>query len=321
MRYRVLVSLVMVCAAGAMTWPAGVRVRAAQAVATPLAPYTETIPETQMAFDMVPVPAGTFEMGSPEGEAGRQADEGPQHTVKLPAFYMGKIEVTWDEYDQFGFSLDLQRKRKLGTQPSKEGADAVSRPTPPYADESWGWGKEKQPVIGITHYSAMKYCEWLSAKTGKKYRLPTEAEWEYAARAGTRTAYSFGDDASQVGEYAWYKDNSEEQPHIGAQKKPNAWGLYDMHGNAAEWTADAYDAEFYNKAGASSATPFNDGGEALYPHVVRGGSWDDDPARLRSAARRSSEEKWSRRDPQNPKSKWWHTDATFVGFRVVREAE
>ena len=157
--------------------------------------------------------------------------------------------------------------------------------------------------------------------TGKKYRLPTEAEWEYAARAGTKTAYSFGDDASQLGEYAWYKDNSEEQPHLGAQKKANAWGLYDMHGNAAEWTADAYDAEFYKKAGASSAAPFNDGGEALYPHVVRGGSWDDDPARLRSAARRSSEEKWSRRDPQNPKSKWWHTDATFVGFRVVREAD
>jgi formylglycine-generating enzyme required for sulfatase activity len=321
MRYRLLVTLVILCAAAVMAWPAGVRLRAAQAVATPLAPYTETIPETQVTFDLVPVPAGTFEMGSPESEPGRQADEGPQHTVKLPAFYMGKIEVTWDEYDQFGFSLDLQRKRKLGTQLSKEGADAVSRPTPPYADESWGWGKEKQPVIGITHYSAVKYCEWLSAKTGKKYRLPTEAEWEYAARAGTKTAYSFGEDPSQVGEYAWYKENSEEQPHIGAQKKPNAWGLHDMHGNAAEWTADAYDPAFYTKAGASPVAPFNDGGDALYPHVVRGGSWDDDPARLRSAARRSSEEKWSRRDPQNPKSKWWHTDATFVGFRVVREAE
>ena len=198
MRYRLLVTFVILCAAAAMAWPAGVRLRAAQAVATPLAPYTETIPETQVTFDMVPVPAGTFEMGSPESEPGRQADEGPQHTVKLPAFYMGKIEVTWDEYDQFGFSLDLQRKRKLGTQLSKEGADAVSRPTPPYADESWGWGKEKQPVIGITHYSAVKYCEWLSAKTGKKYRLPTEAEWEYAARAGTKTAYSFGEDPAQA---------------------------------------------------------------------------------------------------------------------------
>ena len=198
MRYRVVVSFAILCAAAALAWPAGVRARAAQAVATPLAPYTETIPDTQVTFDMVPVPAGTFVMGSPEGEAGREADEGPQHTVKLPAFYMGKIEVTWDEYDQFGFSLDLQRKRKLGTQLSKEGADAVSRPTPPYADESWGWGKEKQPVIGITHYSAVKYCEWLSAKTGKKYRLPTEAEWEYAARAGTKTAYSFGEDPSQA---------------------------------------------------------------------------------------------------------------------------
>jgi formylglycine-generating enzyme required for sulfatase activity len=320
MRYRAVVSMVIVSAALTLAWPASRRVGAFQAAAT-LAPYTETIPDTKVTFDMVPVPAGTFVMGSPESEPGRAADEGPQHTVKLAAFYMGRIEVTWDEYDQFGFSLDLQRKRKLGNEISKEGADAVTRPTPPYADESWGWGKEKQPVIGITHYSAVKYCEWLAAKTGKKYRLPTEAEWEYAARAGTKTAYSFGDDPASLGDYAWYRANSQEQPHVGGQKKPNGWGLFDMHGNAAEWTADAYDPEFYTKTGASAAAPFNNGGEALYPHVVRGGSWDDDPARLRSAARRASEEKWSRRDPQNPKSKWWHTDATFVGFRVVRDAE
>ena len=224
MRYPLFVSIIALAAAGVLVWPAGARVGAFQAVAAPLAPYTETIPDTKVTFDMVPVPAGSFVMGSPESEPGRAADEGPQHTVKLPGFYIGKIEVTWDEYDQFGFSLDLQKKRKLGTALSKEGADAVSRPTPPYADESWGWGKEKQPVIGITHYSALKYCEWLSAKTGKKYRLPTEAEWEYAARAGTKTAYSFGDDAAQLGEYAWYRANSGEQPHLGGQKKPNAWG-------------------------------------------------------------------------------------------------
>jgi len=290
----------------------------AQAVATEVAPYTETIPNTKISFDMVPIPAGTFTMGSPESEPGHKPDESPQHEVTLPAFYMAKIEVTWDEYDEFGFSHDLQRKRKLGVQGPKDAGDAVTRPTPPYADESWGWGKEKQPVIGITHYAAVKYCEWLSARTGKTYRLPTEAEWEYAARAGTKTAYSFGDDPAALGEYAWYKENSEEQPHVGGEKKPNAWGLYDMHGNAAEFTGDLYTADYYAKAGPKATAPFNDPGEALYPHVVRGGSWDDEPAALRSAARRPTNESWSRRDPQNPKSLWWHTDATFVGFRVVR---
>jgi formylglycine-generating enzyme required for sulfatase activity len=289
---------------------------AARQAAAALAKYTDTIPNTKVTFDMVPVPAGTFMMGSPATEPGRNADEGPQHKVTLKAFHIGAKEVTWAEYDEFAFSIDLQRKRKLGLTGPKDAGDAVSRPTPPYADESWGWGKDAQPVIGITQYSATKYCEWLSARTGKKYRLPTEAEWEYAARAGTKTAYSFGDDAATLGDYAWLKANSEEQPHVGAQKKPNAWGLFDIHGNAAEWTRDLYDAAFYGKSPADN--PLNDTKE-LYPHVVRGGSWDDEPARLRSAARRSSIEAWSRRDPQNPKSLWWHTDATFVGFRVVAE--
>jgi formylglycine-generating enzyme required for sulfatase activity len=288
----------------------------ARQAAAALAKYTDTIPNTKVTFDMVPVPAGTFMMGSPATEPGRNADEGPQHKVTLKAFYIGAKEVTWAEYDEFGFSIDLQRKRKLGLTGPKDAGDVVSRPTPPYADESWGWGKDAQPVIGITQYSATKYCEWLSARTGKKYRLPTEAEWEYAARAGTKTAYSFGDDAATVGDHAWLKANSEEQPHLGGQKKPNAWGLFDVHGNAAEWTRDLYDAAFYGKSPADN--PLNDTKE-LYPHAVRGGSWDDEPARLRSAARRSSIEAWSRRDPQNPKSLWWHTDATFVGFRVVAE--
>jgi formylglycine-generating enzyme required for sulfatase activity len=283
------------------------------------AAYTETIPNTKVTFDMVPIPAGNFTMGSPASEAGRGADEGPQHKVSLPAFYIAKKEVTWSEYDEFGFSLDLQRKRKLGLTGPKDAGDAVSRPTPPYADESWGWGKEQQPVIGVTQYAASRYCEWLSARTGKKYRLPTEAEWEYAARAGTTTAYSFGDDPAAIAEYAWFKENSGEQPHLGGAKKPNPWGLFDMHGNVAEWTADKYDAAFYAQSTASA--PFNDPGKELYPHSVRGGSWDDVPAKLRVAARRSSTEAWSRRDPQNPKSLWWHTDATFVGLRVVADVD
>jgi formylglycine-generating enzyme required for sulfatase activity len=279
--------------------------------------YTETIPNTKFTFEMVPIPAGTFMMGSPASEPGRQADEGPQHKVSIAAFYMAAKEVTWDEYDEFAFSYDLRRKRKLGLTGPKDAGDAVSRPTPPYADESWGWGKEAQPVIGITQHAAAKYCEWLSARTGKKYRLPTEAEWEYAARAGTTTAYSFGDDPAALPDHAWLKSNSEEQPHVGGAKKPNAWGLFDMHGNAAEWTQDKYDAGFYAESPADN--PVNAPGDEFYPHVVRGGSWDDEPAGLRSAARQASKEAWSRRDPQNPKSRWWHTDATFVGFRVVAE--
>ncbi len=283
------------------------------------APYTESIPNTKVAFDMVPIPAGTFTMGSPSSEAGRNDDEGPAHQVTLKGFYIGTKEVTWDEYDEFAFSQDLLRKRKLGLTMPADAADAMSRPTPPYADESWGWGKEKQPVIGITQYAAAHYCQWLSARTGKHYRLPTEAEWEYAARAGTTTAYSFGDDMSKAEVYAWLRSNAGEQPHVGGLKPPNAWGLFDMHGNVAEWTGDKYDAAYY--ATSPQANPFDDPGAALYPHVVRGGSWDDAAPRLRSAARRTSMEAWSRRDPQNPKSLWWHTDATFVGFRVVAEMD
>ena len=142
---------------------------------------------------------------------------------------------------------------------------------------------------------------------------------EVPAAAGTTTAYWFGNDPATIGDYAWFKDNAGEQPHVGGAKKANAWGLYDIHGNVAEWTADKYDAGYY--AQSPPADPKDDNGKALYPYAVRGGSWDDAPVKLRSAARRSSIEAWSRRDPQNPKSLWWHTDATFVGFRVVAELD
>jgi formylglycine-generating enzyme required for sulfatase activity len=326
--------IVLIAGAGAVltiaSWTpaplAGSKVEAAsQAAAAPagLAPYTETIPNTKVTFDMVPIPAGSFTMGSPESEPGRVPDEGPQVQVRLPAFYMGRIEVTWNEFDEFAFSLDLQRKRRLGLDAPKDAADAITRPSPPYADESWGWGKEKQPVVGITQHAATQYCEWLSARTGKKYRLPTEAEWEYAARAGSQTAFHFGDDPAQLPEYAWFRANSEDQPQIGAQKKPNAWGLYDMHGNVAEWTSDAYAKDYYAELAPGPVTaPTNaPDADSLYGRVVRGGSWDDDAVKLRSAARLTSIEAWSRRDPQNPQSRWWHTDATFVGFRIVREAD
>jgi formylglycine-generating enzyme required for sulfatase activity len=293
--------------------------------------YAETIPGTELKFEMVPIPGGTFEMGSPSGNAKHAKDEAPQHAVQIAPFWMGAREVTWDEYEQFAFSLDLKKKKREGIDLQKQSewekkADAVTRPTPPYADETFGFGRSGQPAICITHHAAMEYTRWLSAKTGKIYRLPTEAEWEYACRAGTTTAYSWGDDPTKVDEFAWYVNNCEKPMPVG-KKKPNPWGLFDMHGNVAEWCLDHYVADAYKQF--SSAKPaigpviLPDAKE--YPYVVRGGSWDDDAEMtkpgeydLRSAARRASNPEWSVQDPQRPQSIWWHTDATFVGFRLVR---
>jgi formylglycine-generating enzyme required for sulfatase activity len=194
--------------------------------------------------------------------------------------------------------------------------DATSRPTKPYVEMSFGMGKDGYPAISMTQHAANKYCQWLSAKTGHFYRLPTEAEWEYACRAGTTTAYSFGDDPKLLKDYAWFVNNSDFKYQKVGKKKPNPWGLYDMHGNVAEWCLDQYEPDYQ----ALKAVLNTDGWvkqTAPYPHVVRGGSWDDDPDKLRSAARRGSDKSWKQQDPQLPKSIWYHTDAQFLGFRVV----
>jgi formylglycine-generating enzyme required for sulfatase activity len=292
-----------------------------------MAAYVEAIPGTDIKFEFLPIPGGTFTMGSPADEPKRKEDEGPQHEVTLKPFWMGKTEVTWDAYDLFAFSQDIRKKQQqksdLTKQPETEkAADAVTRPTPPYADQTFGLGHDGQPALCITWHAAMEYCRWLSAKTGKTYRLPTEAEWEYACRAGSKTAYSLGD-ASGLKDYAWYSQNSDGKPQKVGTKKPNAWGLHDMHGNVAEWCVDHYDDAFYGtfKPGTPALFPVLLPTDKRYPHVARGGSWDDDTPLLRSAARRGSEEDWSMLDPQQPKSIWWHTNATFVGFRVVRPLE
>ncbi len=286
-------------------------------------PYTETIPGTGVQFDMVPIPGGSFSMGSPDGESNREENEGPQRKITLKPFWMGKCEVTWNEYDLFAFSLDLKKELEDTKPKEPVSGDAVTRPTPPYTDMTFGYGHDGYPAICMTHHAAMEYCYWLSKKTGKTYRLPTEAEWEYACRANTKSSYSYGDDPEMLKEYAWYTDNADAQPHPVGKKKPNPWGLHDMHGNVAEWCIDHFDPQMYSKWPSDKAllNPFNKPTNKRFSHIVRGGSWDDEAGRLRSAARRGSIREWLRQDPQRPQSIWWLTEALYVGFRVVRPVE
>lgn len=282
--------------------------------------YTQKIPGTDIGIDLSPIPSGTFMMGSPQGEASRNTDEGPQHKVDISAFWMGTYEITWQQYELFR-ERNIDELNEGGGTRGKEidfGVDAVSAATAPYIDMSFGMGKNGYPVINITQYAAATFCKWLSAKTGNFYRLPTEAEWEYACRAGTTTAYSFGNDPSQINDYGWFYDNSDGKYQQIGKKKPNPWGLYDMHGNVAEWTLDEYSADSYNQfANKTSVNPWVVA-EKLYPRVARGGSWYDDPQDLRSARRQASSKQWKMIDPQLPKSLWWHTSAPFLGFRIVR---
>jgi formylglycine-generating enzyme required for sulfatase activity len=293
----------------------------ADAQAPEMKPYEETIPGTSVKFTMVPIPGGTYTIGSPAGEKGHKPDEGPPRQITIQPFWMGKFEVTWSEYDLYAFSLDIKKEGEEAIKAAADKAlDGVTRPTPPYTDMTFGYGHDGYPALCMTHHAAIEYCRWLSARTGKGYRLPTEAEWEYACRAGTTTAYSFGDDPAKLDEYAWSADNSDGKPHPVGQKKPNPWGLYDMHGNVAEWTIDHYNKDQYATYPADKPTlePFLLPTEKRFPHVARGGSWDDDPPLLRSAARKPSNREWLRQDPQRPQSIWWLTEGVFVGFRVIR---
>jgi formylglycine-generating enzyme required for sulfatase activity len=288
--------------------------------------YSNKIPKTSAPYTMLAIKGGEFSIGSPASEKGRLDDEGPQAKVKISPFWMGKFEVTWDEYEPFMLTSDGRNKdgsRKVWA-PTDKPQDLVSQPTPPYQPMDFGMGRNGFPAICMSQHAANKYCQWLSAQTGHYYRLPTEAEWEYAARAGTTTAYFFGDDASKLKEYAWYFDNAPNFQYgkVG-QKKPNPWGLYDIYGNVCELTLDQYYPDTYKNWAALNGAPGNKWipSKTPYPHVARGGHYDDDPEMLRSAARRFSEPNWKQQDPQLPKSIWYFTDATWLGFRIVRPLE
>ncbi len=324
-----------------------------------MVPYTVTIPGTSATFTMQPVPGGTFKMGSPETEADRGSDEGPQVSIELPPFWIAQHETTWAEYQAFmniyeplksiqsmrsiwDSKLDDPENRKkaedLKSQVDNKAhlkallekpidtVDAVTIPTPLYEpDFTYSSGQDpKLPAVTMSQYAAKQYTKWLSGITGTTYRLPCEAEWEYACRAGTTTAFSFGDDAEEIDQYAWYTDNADEATHLVGLKKPNPWGLYDMHGNAMEWVIDGYDASGYahlDPGKTHQAAESVCRTDKLFPRVLRGGHWDDDAQRCRSAARLGSNDyEWYETDPNSPKSPWWLTDfpAATIGFRIVR---
>jgi len=251
-------------------------VKAQQTATQAFKPYDQNIPGTEISFKLVPIPEGSFLIGSPETEKGRAADEGPQRNLNISAFWMGAHEVTHDEFLLFFNDESVTRNSEV---------DAVTRPTPQYIDLSWGMGKQGGfPTNSMSQHTALMYCRWLYKKTGVFYRLPTEAEWEYACRAGSTTAYPFGNDPAQLNDYAWNAANSEKKYHKTGQKKPNAWGLYDMLGNVAEWTLDQYLPNYYETLKDNAKDPVTEPG-SRYPRSVRGGGYMSAPEASRSASR------------------------------------
>jgi formylglycine-generating enzyme required for sulfatase activity len=233
----------------------------------------DTIPGTLVAFEVVLVPGGrvTVQSGTREVE------------VTVGLLWVGRTEVTWDMYDAFVLSsLDEDRAA---------GVDAVARPSRPYGAPDYGWGHAGFPAISIARSGAEAYCAWLSARTGKRYRLPTEAEWVHVA-----TLAASGANPARVDSMAWHAGNSGGRTHRAGSRAPDALGLHDLFGNAAEWVI------------TGTGRP-----------ATRGGSFRDPPGIVGPAARAEQSDAWNERDPQIPPSRWWLSDAPFAGFRIVRE--
>jgi len=289
--------------------------------------YTETITSkdgSKLTFDMVLIPGGTFTMGSPAGEAEREDHEGPQRQVQLHPFYLCTTEATLELFLAYYQETGTAKKdfgeeeAELNEAQAAAGVNAITGPTPVYGDMTMGFSK-KHPAIGITWHNAMTFCRWLTQKTGKTYRLPTEAEWEYAAQAGTTSAFGVCDDADGLKDYAWFNANANFEPHAVGTKKPNAWGLYDMQGNVREWVQDFYSPAAYEEAVKEKQTVNPTGPKQGKVRVARGGFHDSPPGELRCAARGFEEDWWRMNDPQIPKSRWWLPQIDCIGFRVACE--
>jgi formylglycine-generating enzyme required for sulfatase activity len=238
--------------------------------------FTETIPGTAVSIVMKPVPAG---LPAPDGQAA--ALPGP--------FWISKTEITWNAYDVFLFGLDEPEP------PSEDSAgdapDAIARPSKPYISMDRGFGHAGYPAISISYHGAKSFCVWLSARTGRRYRLPTEDEWRYVCRLGAI-------DPARLDEHAWHKGNADYKTHPVGTRTPDALGLSDVHGNASEWCT------------GTDGEP-----------VTVGGSYRDPADAVGCAARVPEKAAWNASDPQFPKSIWWLADAGFVGFRIVCEPQ
>jgi sulfatase modifying factor 1 len=283
--------------------------------------YTETVATKageKISFDMVLIPAGNFQMGSPPNEAGRKDDEGPQHEVHIDNFYLCTKEVTIELFMAY-YQETVSAKRDFITaqeQNQTEDVDAITGPTPVYGDMTMGY-ENQHPAMGMTWHNAVTFCRWLSKNTGKEYRLPTEAEWEFACRAGKTDAYGCVSDPEKLKEFAWYDATADSETSAVGKKKPNAWGLYDMLGNVREWVYDFYSPDAYKQAAAKGPAINPKGPETGQVHVARGGDYSCPPEELRCAARAFEEKWWRSGDPQIPKSKWWLPEMDIIGFRVA----
>ena len=263
-------------------------------------PFLQEVPSAAYKIEMLPIPGDAIK--------------------NIKPLWFSKTEITWEAFDVYIYRLDESdttsepkgvspRSSPPSPSPSPDstpppsttsglpGPDGITRPTKPYLPPDRGFGHEGFAAIGMSRLAAAEFCTWLSKKTGRVYRLPTEQEWEHACLAGGEGPFCFGDDASKLPEYAWFESDSEDAPHPVAKKKPNAWGLYDMHGNVAEW-CDTSDSK----------------------GVIKGGSFKWSPEEEKATARKLPDRAWNASDPQLPKSKWWLANAPFIGFRIVCES-
>jgi formylglycine-generating enzyme len=298
--------------------------------------FTETVPNTVISFNMKAIPGGTFLIGSPENEQFRNSDEGPQKEVTLSPFFMSEVEVTWSEYLAF-YSATAAEGRSTDTEGARTMADVdvISGPTPPYGQPDQNWGLGDRPAITISFHAAETYCRWLTQVTGKTYRLPTEAEWEYAARGGTQTPFFFegnprdytpkgffgslfGKQSDLIDRYVIYAANSQGKTEYPDAVEPNPYGLRNMLGNVMEYCSDWYAEDAYSNLPNGVVDP--KGPDSGQERVVRGGSFRSPVGEVRSAARDYTRtEDWLRTDPQMPKSIWWLSDNNAIGFRVICE--